>query len=147
VSQATGYPLAYTAAKITLGIKVVGFIEEIDHELMKHAKRMGFSDGQIADFVASTEDIIRTYRKFLDITLFIKRIDTWQPFVVLFTKTDPMYQVPFPSTGTFHNFYRCHQAMTCFTAGFQIEGSANVDGRGKSIWDDFSKQPRQRMDG
>ncbi|KAG1766242.1 hypothetical protein EV702DRAFT_1204262 [Suillus placidus] len=26
------------------------------------------------------------------------------------------------------------------TASFQIEGSANVDGRGKSIWDDFSKQ-------
>ncbi|KAG1848331.1 hypothetical protein DFJ58DRAFT_890771 [Suillus subalutaceus] len=60
-SQATGYPLAYTAAKIALRIKVVGFVEEIDHELMKHAKRMGFSDGQIADFVASTEDIIRAY--------------------------------------------------------------------------------------
>ncbi|KIK36924.1 glycoside hydrolase family 1 protein [Suillus luteus UH-Slu-Lm8-n1] len=37
--------------------------------------------------------------------------------------------------------------MTCFTASFQIEGSANVDGRGKSIWDDFSKQPGKTMDG
>ncbi|KAG1838162.1 hypothetical protein DFJ58DRAFT_846195 [Suillus subalutaceus] len=75
-SQATGYPLAYTAAKIALGIK----------------------------------DIIRAYRKFLDITLFVKHIDTWQPFVVLFTKTDPTYQ-----------------------QGFQIEGSANVDGRMESL--------------
>ncbi|KIK34238.1 glycoside hydrolase family 1 protein [Suillus luteus UH-Slu-Lm8-n1] len=33
------------------------------------------------------------------------------------------------------------------TASFQIEGSANVDGRGKSIWDDFSKQPGKTMDG
>jgi hypothetical protein len=47
----------------------------------------------------------------------------------------------------FHYFYRCHHAMTRFTASFQIEGSANVDGRGKSIWDDFSKQPGKKMDG
>ncbi|KAG2085397.1 glycoside hydrolase family 1 protein [Suillus discolor] len=33
------------------------------------------------------------------------------------------------------------------TASFQIEGSTNVDGRGKSIWDDFSKQPKKTMDG
>ncbi|KAH7920871.1 glycoside hydrolase family 1 protein [Leucogyrophana mollusca] len=33
------------------------------------------------------------------------------------------------------------------TASFQIEGSTNVDGRGKSIWDDFSKQPGKTMDG
>ncbi|KAG2737534.1 glycoside hydrolase [Suillus brevipes Sb2] len=33
------------------------------------------------------------------------------------------------------------------TASFQIEGSANVDGRGKSICDDFSKQPGKTMDG
>jgi hypothetical protein len=34
-----------------------------------------------------------------------------------------------------------------FTASFQIEGSTNVDGRGKSIWDDFSKQPGKTQDG
>jgi beta-glucosidase len=34
-----------------------------------------------------------------------------------------------------------------FTASFQIEGSADVGGRGKSIWDDFSKQPGKTMDG
>ncbi|KAL0945754.1 hypothetical protein HGRIS_012043 [Hohenbuehelia grisea] len=33
------------------------------------------------------------------------------------------------------------------TAAFQIEGSANVDGRGKSIWDDFAKQPGKVLDG
>ncbi|KAF9232851.1 glycoside hydrolase family 1 protein [Melanogaster broomeanus] len=33
------------------------------------------------------------------------------------------------------------------TASFQVEGSTNVDGRGKSIWDDFSKQPGKTLDG
>ncbi|KAF8816111.1 glycoside hydrolase family 1 protein [Phlegmacium glaucopus] len=33
------------------------------------------------------------------------------------------------------------------TASFQIEGSTNVDGRGKSIWDDFSKMPGKTLDG
>lgn len=33
------------------------------------------------------------------------------------------------------------------TASFQIEGSTAVDGRGKSIWDDFSKQPGKTVDG
>ncbi|KAG5636252.1 Beta-glucosidase 1B [Sphagnurus paluster] len=33
------------------------------------------------------------------------------------------------------------------TASFQIEGSAAVDGRGKSIWDDFSKTPGKTQDG
>jgi hypothetical protein len=37
---------------------------------------MGFSDGQIADLVASTEDIVRAHRKSLGITPFVKRIDT-----------------------------------------------------------------------
>ncbi|KAF8840142.1 glycoside hydrolase family 1 protein [Paxillus ammoniavirescens] len=33
------------------------------------------------------------------------------------------------------------------TASFQIEGSTNADGREKSIWDDFSKQPGKTLDG
>lgn len=32
-------------------------------------------------------------------------------------------------------------------ASFQIEGSTAVDGRGKSIWDDFSKIPGKTLDG
>ncbi|KAF8169515.1 beta-glucosidase [Pholiota molesta] len=33
------------------------------------------------------------------------------------------------------------------TASFQIEGSTDVDGRGKSIWDDFAKIPGKTLDG
>ncbi|EJD01909.1 glycoside hydrolase family 1 protein [Fomitiporia mediterranea MF3/22] len=33
------------------------------------------------------------------------------------------------------------------TASFQIEGSTDVDGRGKSIWDDFSRLPGKTLDG
>jgi beta-glucosidase len=32
-------------------------------------------------------------------------------------------------------------------ASFQIEGSTNADGRGRSFWDDFSKQPGKTLDG
>ncbi|KAF4613289.1 hypothetical protein D9613_010794 [Agrocybe pediades] len=33
------------------------------------------------------------------------------------------------------------------TASFQIEGSTDADGRGKSIWDDFSRTPGKTLDG
>ncbi|KAJ3907514.1 glycoside hydrolase family 1 protein [Lentinula edodes] len=33
------------------------------------------------------------------------------------------------------------------TASFQIEGSTDVDGRGKSFWDDFSRTPGKTLDG
>jgi hypothetical protein len=32
-------------------------------------------------------------------------------------------------------------------ASFQVEGSTDVDGRGKSIWDDFSRLPGKTLDG
>ncbi len=57
-------------------LKAAGKIEAVDHELMKRAKRMGFSDSQIADLISSTEDIVRAARKTLSITPFVKRIDT-----------------------------------------------------------------------
>ncbi|KAF7298070.1 Carbamoyl-phosphate synthase [Mycena chlorophos] len=38
-------------------LKAAGSVENIDHELMQRAKRMGFADVQIADLVSSTEDI------------------------------------------------------------------------------------------
>jgi len=46
-------------------------------------------------------------------------------------------------------FYHFNVSRCCLTASasFQIEGSTNIDGRGKSIWDDFSKQPGKTMDG
>ena len=43
---------------------------------MQRAKRMGFADAQIADILRSNEDIVRTHRKSLGITPFVKRIDT-----------------------------------------------------------------------
>lgn len=43
---------------------------------MDKAKRMGFSDLQIADLVKSTEGTVRAHRKSLGITPFVKRIDT-----------------------------------------------------------------------
>ncbi|KAJ6631613.1 hypothetical protein B0H10DRAFT_2159839 [Mycena sp. CBHHK59/15] len=57
-------------------LKAAGSIENIDHELMTRAKRMGFADVQIADLVSSTEDIVRAARKSHGITPFVKRIDT-----------------------------------------------------------------------
>lgn len=51
-------------------------VEKIDHDLMTRAKRMGFSDSQIADLVASSEDVVRAQRKSFSITPFVKRIDT-----------------------------------------------------------------------
>ncbi|KAL6298950.1 beta-glucosidase 1B [Sparassis latifolia] len=33
------------------------------------------------------------------------------------------------------------------TASFQVEGSLDVDGRGKSVWDEFSRQPGKTLDG
>ena len=43
---------------------------------MKRAKRMGFSDYQIATLTESTEDAARAHRKSLGVTPFVKRIDT-----------------------------------------------------------------------
>ncbi|KAG6813525.1 hypothetical protein H0H92_010230 [Tricholoma furcatifolium] len=57
-------------------LKAAGSITEIDHELMQRAKRLGFSDSQIADIISSTEDVVRAARKSLGITPFVKRIDT-----------------------------------------------------------------------
>lgn len=40
------------------------------------------------------------------------------------------------------------RSLTIYSlASFQVEGSAAVDGRGKSIWDDFAKLPGKTLDG
>ena len=51
-------------------------IESVDADLMRTAKKTGFSDPQIADLVKSTEDVVRAHRKSLGVTPFVKRIDT-----------------------------------------------------------------------
>ncbi|GAA6036605.1 hypothetical protein JCM8097_001248 [Rhodosporidiobolus ruineniae] len=55
---------------------------EITEDFMRKAKRMGFSDKQIADLIvrdggnATTEYEVRAHRKSLGVTPFVKRIDT-----------------------------------------------------------------------
>lgn len=43
--------------------------------------------------------------------------------------------------------YESPRADTRHSASFQIEGSPDADGRGKSFWDDFSKIPGKTLDG
>ncbi|KAL5483187.1 CPA2 [Sanghuangporus weigelae] len=57
-------------------LKEAGSVSEISEDLMRQAKRMGFSDSQIADLLSSTEDTVRAHRKSLGVTPFVKRIDT-----------------------------------------------------------------------
>jgi len=57
-------------------LKATGSVQNIDYDLMLHAKRMGFADAQIGDLTNATEDAVRAARKALGITPFVKRIDT-----------------------------------------------------------------------
>jgi carbamoyl-phosphate synthase large subunit len=54
----------------------IGSLFGIKKELMMKAKKMGFSDRQIAKAVGSTEDEVRARRKNFGVTPFVKRIDT-----------------------------------------------------------------------
>ncbi|KHJ31114.1 putative carbamoyl-phosphate synthase arginine-specific large chain [Erysiphe necator] len=53
-----------------------GNLLQIKEGLMSKAKKMGFSDRQIAKAVGSTEDEVRDRRKNLGVTPFVKKIDT-----------------------------------------------------------------------
>ncbi|EIW80636.1 carbamoyl-phosphate synthase [Coniophora puteana RWD-64-598 SS2] len=57
-------------------LQVAGTLDAVAPELMRTAKKQGFSDAQIADLVASTEPLVRAARKAQGITPFVKRIDT-----------------------------------------------------------------------
>ncbi|EKM81108.1 hypothetical protein AGABI1DRAFT_112807 [Agaricus bisporus var. burnettii JB137-S8] len=57
-------------------LKAAGSLQNVDHELMQRAKRMGFADAQIGDLINATEDAVRAARKSMNITPFVKRIDT-----------------------------------------------------------------------
>ena len=54
----------------------IGSLFGITHELMSKAKKMGFSDKQIALAVGSTEDDVRARRKSFGIRPWVKKIDT-----------------------------------------------------------------------
>lgn len=50
--------------------------KELDEELIKEAKRLGFSDAQIARYLGITENDVREFRKRHDIVPVVKQIDT-----------------------------------------------------------------------
>ncbi|TAQ86525.1 hypothetical protein B7494_g5139 [Chlorociboria aeruginascens] len=60
----------------TRELEDIGSLFGIKEELMMKAKKMGFSDRQIAKAVGCTEDEIRARRKNFGITPFVKKIDT-----------------------------------------------------------------------
>ncbi|CAE6425277.1 carbamoyl-phosphate synthase large subunit [Rhizoctonia solani AG-1 IB] len=57
-------------------IQAAGSLKAINEDLMRRAKKMGFSDQQIASLTNSTEAEARAHRKSLGVTPFVKRIDT-----------------------------------------------------------------------
>ena len=54
----------------------IGSLYGLRKEMILKAKRLGFSDKQIAIYVNSTEDEVRARRKSFDIKPFVKKIDT-----------------------------------------------------------------------
>ncbi|KAF8476928.1 carbamoyl-phosphate synthase arginine-specific large chain [Kalaharituber pfeilii] len=54
----------------------LGSLTALSKETVLTAKKMGFSDIQVAKCVNSTEDEVRAYRKKLGVTPFVKKIDT-----------------------------------------------------------------------
>lgn len=57
-------------------LRSVGSLEALDYHQMLKAKRMGYSDEQIARIMSCKEDDVRNYRLALGIRPFVKQIDT-----------------------------------------------------------------------
>ena len=57
-------------------LKDIGSLFGLQHEILMRAKKLGFSDKQIANLVGSKEDDVRARRKGLGITPYVKKIDT-----------------------------------------------------------------------
>lgn len=57
-------------------LEATGLLEKINSDLMSRAKKLGFSDKQIALCVKSTELEVRAVRKLFGIIPFVKKIDT-----------------------------------------------------------------------
>ncbi|KAA8576922.1 hypothetical protein EYC84_006958 [Monilinia fructicola] len=60
----------------TRELEDIGSLSGLNKEIIQKAKKLGFSDRQIANAVKSTEDEVRARRKSFGITPFVKRIDT-----------------------------------------------------------------------
>lgn len=61
---------------MTHELEDIGSLFGVNKEIMMKAKKMGFSDRQIANAVGSTEDEVRARRKNFDVKPFVKKIDT-----------------------------------------------------------------------
>lgn len=57
-------------------LKALGSLDQVDVEIMRGAKKLGFSDRQIATLISASEGEVRAKRKSLGVTPFVKRIDT-----------------------------------------------------------------------
>ncbi|KAH9819672.1 carbamoyl-phosphate synthase arginine-specific large chain [Melampsora americana] len=57
-------------------LKGLDSLDQVDADMMRSAKKLGFSDRQIATLVSTSEGEVRVKRKSLGITPFVKRIDT-----------------------------------------------------------------------
>ena len=57
-------------------LKDIGSLFGLRSELIRKAKKMGFSDKQIAQCVGSTEEEVRARRKGFGVLPFVKKIDT-----------------------------------------------------------------------
>ena len=57
-------------------LKAAGSLAALSEDLIKTAKRQGFADAQIAALISTSEAAVRSHRKALGITPFVKRIDT-----------------------------------------------------------------------
>jgi carbamoyl-phosphate synthase large subunit len=60
----------------TREMEAVGSLDELKRDLILKAKKLGFSDKQIALAVKSDEDSVRALRKSFGITPWVKKIDT-----------------------------------------------------------------------
>ena len=63
-------------ADVYCELEDIGSLFGLKKELISKAKKMGFSDKQIAMCVGSTEDDVRARRKGFGIRPFVKKIDT-----------------------------------------------------------------------
>lgn len=61
---------------MTHELEDIGSLFGVNKEIMMKAKKMGFSDRQIANAVGSTEDEVRARRKNFGVKPFVKKIDT-----------------------------------------------------------------------
>ncbi|KAG5357743.1 Carbamoyl-phosphate synthase arginine-specific large chain [Yarrowia sp. B02] len=57
-------------------LEATGSLKALNHDILQRAKKLGFSDKQIANAVGSDEMTVRARRKSFGITPFVKRIDT-----------------------------------------------------------------------